>query len=96
MNYMSVDVEIVNQMVGRVHELWSTPIQISIALLIVFGVIRLAALAGLATMIIVMVICLFLASKQQKYMTQILSSKDNRMKVTNEAISNMKIIKLQA
>lgn len=95
-NYMSVDVEIVNQMVGRVHELWSMPIQISIALLIVFGVIRLAALAGLATMVIVMVICLFLASKQQKYMTQVLSSKDNRMKVTNEAISNMKIIKLQA
>jgi ABC-type multidrug transport system fused ATPase/permease subunit len=51
---------------------------------------------GLATMVIVMVICLFLASKQQKYMTQVLSSKDNRMKVTNEAISNMKIIKLQA
>jgi len=95
-NYMSVDVEIVTQLVGRVHDLWSMPIQISIALLIVFGVIRLAALAGLATMVTTMVICLFLASKQQKYMTQVLSSKDNRMKVTNEAISNMKIIKLQA
>ena len=50
----------------------------------------------LATMVIAMVICLLLASKQQKYMTQVLSSKDNRMKATNEAISNMKIIKLQA
>lgn len=95
-NYMSVDVEIVTRMVGSVHDVWSMPIQISIALLILFGVIRLAVLAGLATMVIVMVICLFLTSKQQKYMTQVLSSKDNRMKVTNEAISNMKIIKLQA
>jgi len=39
-------------------------IKISIALLIVFGTIRLATLAGLATMVFVMVIFLFLASKQ--------------------------------
>lgn len=95
-NYMSVDVDEIANIVSNIHDIWSLPMQIAIALFILFGVIRLAMLAGLCTMIIVMVLCLFIASKQQKYMVDVLASKDNRMKVTNEAISNMKIIKLQA
>uniref|UniRef100_A0A0D6QY91 Uncharacterized protein n=1 Tax=Araucaria cunninghamii TaxID=56994 RepID=A0A0D6QY91_ARACU len=95
-NYMSVDVDEVTNIVSSIHDLWSMPMQIAVALCILFNEIRLAMLAGLFTMIIVMVLCLLIASRQQKYMVQILSCKDNRMKVTNEAISNMKIIKLQA
>ncbi|GLJ44146.1 hypothetical protein SUGI_0920790 [Cryptomeria japonica] len=95
-NYMSVDVNEVVRIVQTIHDIWAMPIQIAIALLILFDVIRLAMVVGLLTMVFVMVLCLLVASKQQKYMVQVLACKDDRMRLTNEAISNMKIIKLQA
>ncbi|KAH9298011.1 hypothetical protein KI387_029693, partial [Taxus chinensis] len=95
-NYMSVDVKEVVSIVQSIHDLWAMPIQIAIALLILFDVIRLAMMAGLCTMLIVMVLSLLVASRQQKHMVHVLACKDNRMRGTNEAIINMKIIKLQA
>lgn len=80
----------------QAHDLWVIPFQIGLALLILYSVVGLATLTGLATMTVIMLLCLFIAGKQQAYTVKIMTCKDGRIKVTNEAISNMKIIKLQA
>lgn len=53
-------------------------------------------LIGLPTMIVMMLIYLLLPSKQKNYVIKALSYRDRRMKATNEAISNIKIVKLKA
>ncbi|EFJ20476.1 hypothetical protein SELMODRAFT_108621 [Selaginella moellendorffii] len=95
-NYMSVDVEEIANFVLNLHNLWIMPIQIAIALAILFRVVGVSTVAGLASMITLMAFCLFISSRQRKYWKQIMACKDARMKVTNEAITNMKIIKMQA
>lgn len=80
----------------QAHDLWVLPIQIVLALAILYSVVGLATLTGLAIMVAIMVICTLIAHKLQSYTVKIMACKDARIKVTNEAISNMKIIKLQA
>lgn len=85
-----------NIVVTQVHDLWVLPIQIGLALAILYSVVGLATLTGLATMVAIMVICTLIAHKLQSYTVKTMACKDARIKVTNEAINNMKIIKLQA
>ncbi|KAJ7514410.1 hypothetical protein O6H91_23G042800 [Diphasiastrum complanatum] len=95
-NYMSVDVLEVANFTTNVHDLWFMPLQILIALIILFRVVGLSTLAGLGTMVVVLTICLWIASKQQRFYFKIMAGKDHRLKVTNEALANMKVIKMQA
>ena len=85
-----------NVVVVQAHDLWVLPIQIGLALAILYSVVGLATLTGLATMVVIMVICTLIAHKLQSYTVKTMACKDARIKVTNEAINNMKIIKLQA
>jgi hypothetical protein len=55
---MSVDVDVVTHMVGSVLHLWAIPIQRSTE----FFLFSLVVLAMVATMVIVIVICLFIVS----------------------------------
>ena len=80
----------------QAHNLWVLPFQIGLALVILYSVVGLATLTGLLTMTVIMLLCVFIAGKQQAYTVKIMACKDVRIKVTNEAITNMKIIKLQA
>ncbi|BFI05699.1 protein MpABCC1 [Marchantia polymorpha subsp. ruderalis] len=93
-NYMSVDSRELSTLATRVHDLWMMPIQICLALVILYGVVGIATLAGVGTMVGVMVLSMSLASKQMNYQVNTMAARDYRLKVTNEAISHMKIIKL--
>ncbi|KAJ7551059.1 hypothetical protein O6H91_07G132200 [Diphasiastrum complanatum] len=95
-NYMSVDVQEVATFTTNIHDLWIMPLQIIMALAILFRVVGISTLAGLGTMVVILTICLFIASYQQHFWLKIMASKDSRLKVTNEALANMKIIKMQA
>ncbi|KAG6548704.1 hypothetical protein Mapa_009859 [Marchantia paleacea] len=93
-NYMSVDSRELSALAIRLHDLWIMPIQICLALVILYGVVGAATLAGVGTMVGVMVLSMSLASKQLNYQVNTMAARDYRLKVTNEAISHMKIIKL--
>ncbi len=47
-------------------------------------------------MLFVMLMCLLIAKKQRGFMAEVMVCKDSRIKRTNEAVTNMKILKLQA
>ncbi|CAM6096367.1 unnamed protein product [Calypogeia fissa] len=95
-NYMSVDAETVSQVFQQLHDLWGLPLQICLALLILYTEVGVATFAGIGTMLVIMLICLVMASFQQKFQTKIMETKDKRIRITTEALGCMKIIKLCA
>jgi ATP-binding cassette subfamily C (CFTR/MRP) protein 2 len=95
-NYMSTDIPQICDAVIEVHELWAVPLQIIIALIILYSVVGLATVTGFITMLFIMLMCLLIAKKQRSFMAEVMACKDSRIKRTNEAVTNMKILKLQA
>ena len=80
----------------ELHNVWVLPLQIVLALIILFYVVGFSMLAGLGVMVGVMGCNLLIAVRQQKLMAGIMECKDRRMKATTEVLNAMKIIKLYA
>jgi hypothetical protein len=80
----------------QIQDLWALPLQIVLALVILYRIVGVATLTSFLTMLCIMLICLYIARKQKGIMVKITACKDVWIKRTNEAVSNMKILKLQA
>ncbi|KAK1305890.1 ABC transporter C family member 3 [Acorus calamus] len=94
-NIMSVDADRIGQFSWYMHDLWMVPIQVTLALLILYKNLGLASLTTLAATILVMLANIPLGKMQQKYQEKLMESKDIRMKATSEILRNMRILKLQ-
>ncbi|KAG0554912.1 hypothetical protein KC19_12G129500 [Ceratodon purpureus] len=95
-NYMSVDVQVLADVILQVHNLWLLPIQVGIALVILFSVVGWSSLAGLLTMVSIVAYSTWSGGRQREFQALIMKAKDKRMKATSEALNAMKVIKLQA
>lgn len=95
-NYMSVDVQMLADVILQVHNLWLLPIQVGIALTILYSVVGWSMLAGFMTMVGIVCLSTWSSRVQRKYQGFIMKAKDERMKATSEALTAMKVIKLQA
>ncbi|KAK8945563.1 ABC transporter C family member 9 [Platanthera guangdongensis] len=95
-NYMSVDIQRITDIMWYANVIWMLPIQISLAINVLHQNLGLGAFAGLAATIIIMMVNIPLTQKQKKFQSKIMEAKDDRMKSTSEVLRNMKILKLQA
>ncbi|MQL77246.1 hypothetical protein Taro_009652 [Colocasia esculenta] len=96
-NLLDVDVERIGDFCWYFHSVWLLPIQIFLALLILYRNLGAAAsfAAFLATML-VMVSNIPLAGMQEMMHSRIMEAKDSRMRATAETLKCMRILKLQA
>ncbi|KAH7653131.1 Xenobiotic-transporting ATPase protein [Dioscorea alata] len=94
-NIMSVDAERISLFSWYMHDLWIVPIQVALALLILYASLGLASFAALGATIVVMLLNVPLGKMQEKYQEKLMESKDIRMKATSEILRNMRILKLQ-
>ena len=95
-NLMSVDADRVGLFSWYMHDLWMVPIQVMLALLILYSTLGLASLAAMAATVLVMLANLPLGNMQERYQEKLMAAKDTRMKTTAEILRNMRILKLQA
>lgn len=95
-NYMAVDAYRIGEFPYWFHFLWTTPLQIIIALMILFSTVGLGTLAGMAVIFAVMIMNSPLAKAQQRHQTKLMSAQDARLRATTEALRNMRVLKLQA
>ncbi|KAK9084641.1 hypothetical protein Sjap_025052 [Stephania japonica] len=95
-NYMAVDAERIGDFSWYMHDAWLIPIQVSLALSILYKNIGLASIAALVATIIVMLINVPLGKLLEKFQEKLMDCKDERMKKTSEILRNMRILKLQA
>ncbi|KAI3934544.1 hypothetical protein MKW92_038224 [Papaver armeniacum] len=95
-NYMAVDVQRVGDYSWYLHDIWMLPMQIILALAILYINVGIAALATLVATIISIVVTVPLAKMQEDYQDKLMTAKDERMRKTSECLRNMRILKLQA
>ncbi|TVU21597.1 hypothetical protein EJB05_31245, partial [Eragrostis curvula] len=94
-NIISVDADRVNQFSWYMHDLWLVPLQVGMALFILYSTLGLASLAALAATVLVMVANVPPGRMQEKFQQKLMDCKDVRMKATSEILQNMRILKLQ-
>ncbi|XP_042478277.1 ABC transporter C family member 3-like isoform X2 [Macadamia integrifolia] len=94
-NLLSVDVERTGLFSWHLHNIWRVPVQVVLALLILYSKIGLASLVAFVSTIILLLANVPLGKLQEKFQGELMDSKDQRMKVTSEALKNMRILKLQ-
>ncbi|RWR73445.1 ABC transporter C family member 3-like protein isoform X1 [Cinnamomum micranthum f. kanehirae] len=94
-NVMTVDAERIGDFSWFLHDIWMIPLQIILALLILYKNLGLASVSALVATVILMLANFPLGKFQEKYQDKLMNSKDARMKATSEILRNMRILKLQ-
>ncbi|KAF7818479.1 ABC transporter C family member 5 [Senna tora] len=95
-NYMAVDVQRVGDYSWYLHDMWMLPLQIILALAILYKNVGIASIATLIATIISIVVTIPVARIQENYQDKLMAAKDERMRKTSECLRNMRILKLQA
>jgi ABC-type multidrug transport system fused ATPase/permease subunit len=94
-NIISVDADRVGIFAWYMHDLWLMPLQVGMALFILYSTLGLAALAALGATVVVMLANVPPGQMQEKFQQKLMDCKDVRMKATSEILRNMRILKLQ-
>ncbi|XP_027365916.1 ABC transporter C family member 5-like isoform X2 [Abrus precatorius] len=95
-NYMAVDVQRVGDYSWYLHDMWMLPLQIVLALVILYKNVGIAFVATLIATIISIIVTVPVAKIQEDYQDKLMAAKDERMRKTSECLRNMRILKLQA
>lgn len=95
-NYMAIDVQRVGDYSWYLHDMWMLPLQIVLALAILYKNVGIASIATLIATIISIVVTVPVARIQEDYQDRLMAAKDERMRKTSECLRNMRILKLQA
>ncbi|KAK3909098.1 Multidrug resistance-associated protein 1 [Frankliniella fusca] len=95
-NLMSVDAQRFTDLTGYLNMIWSAPLQIALALYFLWDILGPSVLAGLAVMIVLIPVNGFIVSKAKNLQITQMKYKDERVKLMNEILSGMKVLKLYA
>ncbi|RLN21894.1 putative ABC transporter C family member 15 [Panicum miliaceum] len=96
-NFLDVDIEKIGEFFWYIHGIWLLPLQVSLALVILYNSLGMAAsVSALITTVLVMVSNTPLAKSQKNLNVKIMEAKDSRIKATAEALKSMRILKLHA
>jgi ABC-type multidrug transport system fused ATPase/permease subunit len=96
-NLMSVDASKIADFIPYMHSLlWSLPLQIIIAIALLFTNVGWAALAGIAVMVLLIPLSAKLNSIQQGYQKAVMKIKDERISTMNELLLGIRVVKFYA
>uniref|UniRef100_A0A673B5V4 ATP-binding cassette, sub-family C (CFTR/MRP), member 2 n=1 Tax=Sphaeramia orbicularis TaxID=375764 RepID=A0A673B5V4_9TELE len=95
-NLMSADAQRFNDVTNFIHLLWSCPLQIILSIVFLWLELGPSVLAGLVVMVLMVPINGLLATKARKIQIENMKFKDKRMKIMNEVLNGIKILKLYA
>ncbi|XP_073119135.1 ABC transporter C family member 10-like [Henckelia pumila] len=95
-NYVTVDSYRIGEFPFWFHQIWTTSLQLCLAILILFQAVGLATIASLTVIILTVVCNSPLGKLQHKFQSQLMVAQDERLKKLSEAILNMKVLKLYA
>ncbi|XP_033886772.3 multidrug resistance-associated protein 1-like isoform X3 [Acipenser ruthenus] len=95
-NLMSVDAQRLVDLMTYINMIWSAPLQVVLALYFLWQNLGPSVLAGVAVMILMVPVNAVIAMKTKTYQVAQMKNKDNRIKLMNEVLNGMKVLKLYA
>ncbi|XP_039089530.1 multidrug resistance-associated protein 1 isoform X1 [Hyaena hyaena] len=95
-NLMSVDAQRFMDLATYINMIWSAPLQVILALYLLWLNLGASVLAGVAVMILMVPLNAVMAMKTKTYQVAHMKSKDNRIKLMNEILNGIKVLKLYA
>lgn len=95
-NLMAVDAQRFFELIVYLHIVWSGPLVIALSLYFLWGILGVASLTGLVVMILMLPLNMYVANKLKYFQIKQMVKKDERVKVMNEILGGMKVLKLYA
>ncbi|KAK0042761.1 multidrug resistance-associated protein 1 [Biomphalaria pfeifferi] len=95
-NLMSVDASNIESVMSYLWAIWSSPLQITVSLYLLYNVLGISMFAGAAFLVLLIPANGVISSKMGTFQTQLMAFKDQRLKMMNELLTGMKIVKLFA
>ncbi|CEF61191.1 ATP-binding cassette sub-family C member 8 [Strongyloides ratti] len=95
-NIMAIDIERFQLITSQIQQFWSSPFQIILALIFLFNTLGYAAIAGSIVMFAFVPINYFSSVLIRKHQIAQMKYKDERVKMCNEVLNGMKVVKLYA
>ncbi|XP_035695059.1 multidrug resistance-associated protein 1-like [Branchiostoma floridae] len=95
-NLMSVDAQRLADVSTQLHMIWSAPFQIAVSLYFLWQTLGPSIMAGLGVMILLIPINAVIANKTRQLQVKQMKKKDARIKLMNEVLNGIKVLKLYA
>uniref|UniRef100_A0A0V0J0K5 ABC-type xenobiotic transporter n=1 Tax=Solanum chacoense TaxID=4108 RepID=A0A0V0J0K5_SOLCH len=95
-NLMTTDSEALQQICQSLHTIWSAPLRIIVALVLLYQLLGVAALIGALLLVLMFPIQTFVISKMQKLTKEGLQRTDKRIGLMNEVLAAMDTVKSYA
>lgn len=95
-NLMSIDTNRFGDVGNTINILWSAPLQICLSVYFLWQELGPSVLAGLAVMVLLFPINALIANRMKKLHMKNMKNKDERVKLMNEILSGIRILKLYA
>lgn len=96
MNLMSVDTDQFRNLVDCLHSGWAAPVQILIAVLLLYWELGASGVVGVAVLVLMTPVNIWLSGRMKDSQKEQMRHKDERVKLMGEVLTGMKVIKLQA
>uniref|UniRef100_A0A0E0DN41 ABC transporter C family member 13 n=1 Tax=Oryza meridionalis TaxID=40149 RepID=A0A0E0DN41_9ORYZ len=95
-NYIAVDAYRLGEFPYWLHLAWSMPVQLALAVALLFWTVGAGALPGLVPVAACGVLNVPFAKLLQRYQSRFMAAQDERQRATAEALAAMKVVKLQS
>ncbi|XP_070185918.1 multidrug resistance-associated protein 1-like isoform X2 [Littorina saxatilis] len=95
-NLMSVDAQRFMDLMTYFHTIWSGPFQIVVSLYFLWQTLGPSVLAGVGVMVLLIPINALIAHQSRKLQVKQMILKDSRIKLMNEVLNGIKVLKLYA
>ncbi|UJR25517.1 hypothetical protein I4U23_006863 [Adineta vaga] len=95
-NLMSIDASRFGDIASYIHVIWSGPFQICLALVLLYRQMQLAIIPGVVLLVLLIPFNLYIQGIQKRLTTEQMKLKDQRIKLMNEVLNGIKVLKLYA
>ncbi|CAI5454874.1 unnamed protein product [Caenorhabditis angaria] len=95
-NLMAIDIDRFQQITPQIMQYWSNPLQIGLALFLLFKQLGVSVFSGVIVMVLLFPINFIITMIIRKWQIKQMYYKDERTKMVNECLNGIKVIKLYA